>query len=715
MAEDTPSSGSRRMFVVPVQEYPDADADYRDGIEKQLETVQAWWADPTRPTDRVFTVVQPKELRERRDLETFLHDSGLRDAAEEDVVVVYLTGHGYRGPSGTHYLLLPDDDPTRRTRYAYPTADVVMAALHSRARHVLVIVNTCFADAVRTQITALVQDLPPQRRALMSLAVVTTAEFDDRPRVREFTTLLRRAHHRLTTTTEITTEDLSITEFLTELCAAAEADPTTPLLQPLLVLPPRPVTETTPCLPNPGYQPPQEVVAPARRQVATTAAELTYWLDRATGRPHGSDPGWYFTGRTMLTRQVASFLRTGAGVLVVTGTAGSGKSAILARAVTLSDPTFATDPRYHTATQTPVTAEGASFAETLPPVGSIDVAVLARNHTPAEILHDLLTGLAHTPGATPPATDPTVHLRGQLEQHLVAHHARTGLPTTIVVDGLDEATEPTRVISDVLAPLARLTTGGTRTPVVRLLVGVRSPRPTDPEATPDGLLDLLHRATTAGRPQQLRTDGPDTHHDIAAYTQALLIRGHGSHAWEEDTRTAVAQVIADRVSPSFLDARLAATRLAEHTHPPAVDDPTWVASLDHGTLGVFRLDLVDIATGLAAHPPDDGDRAGRGPGQQEHLGYLVALLRASAFALGTGITRDLWPTVASAVLDAPIPDGHALVDRVLSSRLAGYLTRDTSDRRVTYRPVHERLAEILRTQAHLLTPDNNPRGGREGE
>ncbi|MER6093376.1 hypothetical protein [Streptomyces bluensis] len=37
-------------------------------------------------------------------------------------------------------------------------------------------------------------------------------------------------------------------------------------------------------------------------------------------------------------RTLVEFVHTGAGVLVVTGAAGSGKSALLARLVTLSDP-----------------------------------------------------------------------------------------------------------------------------------------------------------------------------------------------------------------------------------------------------------------------------------------------------------------------------------------------------------------------------------------
>jgi ABC-type lipoprotein export system ATPase subunit len=45
-------------------------------------------------------------------------------------------------------------------------------------------------------------------------------------------------------------------------------------------------------------------------------------------------------------RTLSQFLRDGDGTLVVTGAAGSGKSALLARLVTLTDPMFLSNPRF---------------------------------------------------------------------------------------------------------------------------------------------------------------------------------------------------------------------------------------------------------------------------------------------------------------------------------------------------------------------------------
>src|SRR5262249_17243247 len=74
----------------------------------------------------------------------------------------------------------------------------------------------------------------------------------------------------------------------------------------------------SPCLPNPGHIPPDDIVAPARRQVADTAGDLDYWLDRATGRPTAADPGWYFAGRPLLTTPVPPLLTPRHGILLVT-------------------------------------------------------------------------------------------------------------------------------------------------------------------------------------------------------------------------------------------------------------------------------------------------------------------------------------------------------------------------------------------------------------
>lgn len=676
------------MFLLSVSDYEDADDDFRAGMDEQVDALSEWWADDENRVS-AFEVVRPHTLRGYDDVHAFVRDSGLRDADHDDVVVVYLTGHGYRGPSGTHYMLMPDDHDTP-PKSPVATADVVMAALRSDAKHVLVIVNACFADAVREQVDRLAKDLPPKRARLESLAVLTTAEFDDRPRVREFATLLRRARHRLTTITEIAAPHLKVDEFLAELTYAAEEDPAEPLFHPLKVLPRSIALAPTLCLPNPGYTPQPQLVESARQQVAATSADVDYWLDRASGRPETDDPGWYFSGRQEINEAVAAFLRNGLGSLIVTGTAGSGKSAIIARVVTLSDPTFAQDPRYVEATR--------GQASTTPALEAIDVALLARKKSSAQLLSDLLTAITGAPHADAPVGrdrvdgDATQQLRDRVQKALLRGRNASPLgatTTTIVVDGIDEATDPTRIVSDVLAPLARLRHGDER-PAVRLLLGVRSSLPaneinhsTASTESADELLDLIQRAVGADDAHIIRTDGAETIRDVSAYVVAVLQRGRGSSDADPAAVRAVADVISGHVAPSFLDARLAAARLADRDELPALTDSQWLGSLDDGTVGQLRADLADATDPEA----------------------LLALLRAVAFAQGDGLPRaEVWPAIAQALSPTPVSEPDAAITALLTSRLNGYLTSQVADRRIVYRPVHERLAEILRSRPHVLSP-----------
>ena len=93
---------------------------------------------------------------------------------------------------------------------------------------------------------------------------------------------------------------------------------------------PEPLSMGTPSVmfPNPLYDP----EAPER--------VVEHLLLAAQGRGPGEPEGGYFTGRTAQLELIVEWMATPkAGVLVVTGPAGSGKSAIAGRIVSLADPT----------------------------------------------------------------------------------------------------------------------------------------------------------------------------------------------------------------------------------------------------------------------------------------------------------------------------------------------------------------------------------------
>ncbi|MEV5414008.1 ATP-binding protein [Thermopolyspora sp. NPDC052614] len=441
-------------------------------------------------------------------------------------------------------------------------------------------------------------------------------------------------------------------------------------------------------------------MSPQVGQVADNAPDVEYWLSRASGRTSDDDPGWYFTGRAELTGTLAAFLDDGDGTLVVTGAAGTGKSAIIARAVTLSDPVFRADPRYRKA------VARVPFG-TVPPEGSVDVAVLARNKDTAELYEQLLVLLGR-PFAASGLERLTI-----LRERLLEVLAGQPKPLTVVLDGLDEARNPFETAGALVGPLIRAerVVGG---PAVRMVIGVRSPGPARPDTVDEAgsvaglgpasppeaedekrtrnLLDLVLHLVQDRPHQMVRTDGPDARADIVDYTETLLAAESSPYRNSPDARRRLSEVVAAHVAPSFLDARLAGRRLRETADLQDPADPAWLATLGGGTISLLGEDIASVAT----------------PAFPER--HILAVLRAAAFAQGAGIPwAEIWPAVVEAILDERPPDADALIRHVVTGRLGGYLVQDTEDERVVHRPAHERLAEVLRTQPQRVLPHQDPR------
>lgn len=676
------------LVIVTVE---DGDPEFAKAVEEQLSVVTAWWkAGPAPGEGFVQTVLRAPE--ERHDVERFLHSSGIRDAAEDEALVLYITSHGAVGTSSRHFLLLPGTDTDRLPATGMPTNEVVIAALDSLARHVLVIVNACEAEGIDVELRALVRDLARPGTPERALNVVATTGTRSPVLGREFAVVLRMAFEWLQDAAGIARPNLSISEFIQALEQATQrlneerdlslAGPRT-VLQGKLGAP-------TPTLPNPGYRPKPQVVTEAREEVAATPEELEYWLDRASGRASRDDPGWYFSGRKELNRRLTSFVKGPAGVLIVTGTAASGKSAVLARAVTLSDSAFRASPRYAQAvSRAPV--------DTVPEEGSIHVAVSARNRGPLSLIEAIGTRLGGERDRTQPATDALRQWQEGLRTFFTTR--RKGM-VTVVVDGLDESPDAGACIRDVLVPLAACAGGpggAERIPIpaqavdststepppahrgLRLLLGVRSTSPGTPEAAvATGLRGLLQELLLVfPAAQVVRTDGDGTQADIAAYVTALL----AGAPWGADPEViaSAAERVARHAGRSFLDARLAAEQLRRGDGVSLLRDELWLSRLDRGTVGLFEQDLNQVG--------DDGLN------REEAL----ALLRATAFGLGRGMPwAQVWPAVASALLQARLDHADDKIRRLLEGRLAGYLTHDVEDDHVVYRPAHEQLGVMLR-------------------
>ena len=99
-------------------------------------------------------------------------------------------------------------------------------------------------------------------------------------------------------------------------------------------------------MPLPESTPPAvQATVDAQREFQTVLANVdprirNHFFAKAQGAELGT-PAWHFAGRVAERRQIAHWLSTTAdGMLVVTGRAGSGKSAILGMLLACSDPAF---------------------------------------------------------------------------------------------------------------------------------------------------------------------------------------------------------------------------------------------------------------------------------------------------------------------------------------------------------------------------------------
>ncbi|WP_217238380.1 hypothetical protein [Streptomyces sp. AC555_RSS877] len=661
---------------------------FAEALEQQMQVIRTWWS-PAGQASAGFAEVALHGVRERHDIERFLHKEQLRETPAHVPLVLYVSSHGVLAPTQRHFLRLPATDDGRLPATGMPTNDLVVAALASHARHVLVIINACHAGAVARDLHDWWGDLSPgpERR----LNVIVATDTANEVQVLEFSTVLRRAYEKLRKVAEITRPYLSIGEFLRALQdATAElnaergyTDPYDRLPGPRELLPVGQLAEHVPTLPNPGYRGDSDLVPAERREVSTAVEELEGWLANAST----ADPGWYVTGRQRLNQKIADFLFRPAGVLIVTGAAATGKSSLLARAVTLSESTLRQASSIAAVLGHPAPA-------TVPPAGSVTVAVSARNRSCAGLLEAIVTRLPHSTATVPPlGADAVRHWQTQLTAALDSSPHQL---LTVVVDALDEAHNPTACIQNVLQPLVahiRTTTPAQpnipaqNTPPasalppprrLRLIVAARAssaPASHAAQTPPAGdLLGELRRAF----PQAdiVRTDEADIGDDITAYVHSTL----SGPAWDSvpRLRDQAADTVAAHVGHSFLDARLAAEQLAA-TGPQLLQDPAWPLQLQQGTLGLFRQDLKALTDDSLT--PD----------------VALTLLRATAFAFGAGLPRaEIWPAAAQALSLHPLQNVDSHIQRLMNSRLAGYLTHDIEDDRRVYLPAHDQLGQLLR-------------------
>lgn len=440
----------------------------------------------------------------------------------EDVVVVYFAGHGV-SEEDRHYLLCTDTRPGRWTR-ALAAEDLARPLVKSPVGHLLVMLDTCYAGAGTADISRLAADLADLHRGRANRWHLASTRARGRAKENAFVDALTDvfAHPRHGATQRYVSVR-EVTERVNDHFRAHR-----PSQQARLT-----TTETDgqdPFFPSPRYLPglPADGIDLASL-VLLRQRHAGHFDPRSRGLENTGELGDYFTGRVLALEELAGFLTTcdanhDRKARVVTGDPGSGKSALLGRLLTLTDPD-ASSPH-----------------------------VLAL-HARRASLTDLVTALAEALHLPAPADRDTV---------LTALSART-TPVAVVVDSLDEAgtagdaQESRRIARELLQPLCAL-------PSVRLVVGTRRPQ----------IPSLGHAVHI------LDLDAPEhlTRADITAYARAVL-----EDAQDPDSRSpyrhnpalaaTISEGIAERVGSSYLVARMTARALVHGQITVDTARPDW--------------------------------------------------------------------------------------------------------------------------------------------
>jgi WD40 repeat protein len=380
--------------------------------------------------------------------------------------------------------------------------------------------------------------------------------------------------------------------------------------------------------------------------LATDPEGRRHWRPRSRGVSGDSERGYRFHGRRVALTEIVEWLGTDRPepkVLVVTGSPGVGKSAVLARVVTTADRAIAADlPVDDTAVRAPV--------------GSVACAVHAKGKTALEVA----TEIARAASAPLPerVEDAVPALREALAD-------QGGHRFTVVVDALDEAAGPAQarlVVRKVLVPLAETCADVG----ARVLVGTRR--------RDDGG-DLIGEFGRARREIDLDVPRYFAAEDLVGYALATLqLRGaerRGSPYADLSVAAPLAARIATVARQNFLVAGLVARTHGLHD----------VAAVPPGVIGMLDGDPVAAALReyLSRIP---------GAGQVTATEALTAL----AYAEAPGLTPDLWRLAVAAVTgrDVAEPDLASFAQ----GSAANFLV-ESSGTAAAYRLFHQALNDSL--------------------
>jgi WD40 repeat protein len=419
--------------------------------------------------------------------------------------------------------------------------------------------------------------------------------------------------------------------------------------------------------PNPLYRPgsPPKYINQARH--AFLKADLdSHFLPKSRGLDP-NEPGWFFTGRVGITRRILNQLSALGRLVALTGSGGTGKSAILGRLALLSDRNVATQAGW---------CEGEDVEGTVPPPEWASATLHLRGLKPGQVLsrlREILLG--------PDTSIPTFDIN-----QLIERFRPKETKPLVILDALDESLEPARISTDVIVPLVRAGW--------RVLLGTR------PSASSRGEADLLSPFPDLGAGYIREDLDPiaDTKSDIAAYVIERLQRSQGSpyrgRPRDDPEVEQIAAAVADASGANFLYARITTGSLVHRASPLTLNLGWQKRYLGIGLAGAFAKDLADFDHRFAEH-------FGRSdPG-------ATALMRALAWGRGTGLPLwdSIWPRVANAVAQdvQPYEREHA---EWLLFEAGRYLVEAGESQQAVYRLFHKSLDDYFRKDINIVAVES---------
>ncbi|MEY9874196.1 WD40 repeat protein [Streptacidiphilus sp. MAP12-33] len=581
-------------------------------------------------------------------------------AAARSPLVVHLAGHGVPGgTAATLYVPVRDTDPRRLPETALAVHQWLDEVENTEAApYTLVLLDVCGAG--RAVVHQLVQQVSVHRRAW----VIAACAEDERSYGARFTrataTVLDRLREGWLDVSpflpHVPVETLA-EEIHRELLRLAPPDGDGFTQTVLRTARTQAVAEIPPFFANPNHS--GDPAALLNRQVEHALWQIAAETDRGLDPVHffsrasGGQPvsGCLFTGREAELARIVGWLDDAGGdappLLVLGGGPGAGKSALLGVTVCLAHPELS-----RSAVSTPVhnRIRVARRPQPQPRLAAVHARGLSARQVLASVAAQLGLGAEPVWGWTAAA--------------LVE---RLGRAAVVVVDALDEAEQPERVVAEVLLPLVAAA------PLCRVAVAVR----------PDGFDALLATAAREGVLVDLdQVPTARLEQELTDYLEELLWHAPGYRA-RQDLRRAVcvglaARLARSRESGGFLTAGLMAAHLCSLEQPLTPKEVE--AALPTDLAGMLDLHL--------------------GPAERDQP-WLRPVLSAVAHGFGEGMPFDVIRTLAPVFAPEGTATGPDQKEVRAALNAAAFYLRggtDTDGRRL-YRFFHQRLAEQLRQAA----------------